>query len=267
MTFMRFTAKKLHRKIKRFLPFKRTVNFIICGTQKGGTTALDAYLREHPEVCMANIKEAHYFDDEKHFSKGHPDYAKYHAFFSPRKNHKVLGETTPIYMYWPTSLKRIFEYNPKMKLIIILRNPIDRAHSHWNMHRSKNVETLSFGEAIATEKERCSEPLSYEHRKFSYVDRGHYLDQLRRIWEYFPKENVLVLKSEDLKQNPNTTLNQVATLLGISEFKNTQSKNVHARPYESHMTKEEREYLKTLYAPGIKQLEAELHWDCSDWLK
>ncbi|WP_419174083.1 sulfotransferase domain-containing protein [Desulfosediminicola sp.] len=258
--------RKLHRELKALLPFKRIVDFVICGAQKGGTTALDEYLREHPEICMANKKEVHYFDNEKYFVNGNPNYSKYHAFFSPNKMHKVLGEATPVYMYWGNSSKRIFEYNPKMKLIVILRNPIERAYSHWNMQRSKKVDNLPFIDAINTESERCREALPYQHKKFSYIDRGHYLDQLRKIWIHFSREQVLVLKNEDLKQNPNGTLNQVAEFLGISQFHSIEGKNVHSRPYVSHMTKEEREFLKSIFHPEIKQLEKELNWDCGDWL-
>lgn len=261
---MRSTAKQILRK---FIPNTRTVDFVICGTQKGGTTALDVYLREHPEICMANQKEVHYFDNEEHFANGNPDYSKYHAFFIPKKTEKLLGEATPIYMYWNESPKRIFEYNHKMKLIIILRNPIERAYSHWNMERSRNADNLSFSDAINTESERCRESLPYQHRVFSYIDRGHYLDQLRRIWKYFNKEQVLVLKNEDLKQNPNDTLNQVADFLGVTQFNNIESKDVHSRPYVSQINQEERAFLKSIFDPEIRELEVELQWDCSDWLK
>jgi hypothetical protein len=257
-------VKNIYRK---FMPFKRTVNFVICGTQKGGTTALDTYLREHLEVCMADHKEVHFFDHEEHFANGNPDYSKYHTFFSPKKAHKVLGEATPIYMYWGDSPKRIFEYNREMKIILILRNPIERAFSHWNMERSRNADKLSFKDALNTESERCREALPYQHRVFSYIDRGHYLEQLQIIREYFPKDQILVLKNEDLKQSPNETLNQVADFLEITQFKYIEAKDVHSRPYVSHMSQEERAFLKSIFDPEIRELEAELQWDCSEWLK
>ncbi len=75
------------------------MGFVICGTQKGGMTALNAYLRDHPDICMSDKNEFHYFDNEKHFTNDNSDYSKYHAYFSPKKKHKILGETTPIYMY------------------------------------------------------------------------------------------------------------------------------------------------------------------------
>jgi hypothetical protein len=154
-----------------------------------------------------------------------------------------------------------------MKIILILRNPIERAFSHWNMERSKNAEKLSFKDALNTESERCREALPYQHRVFSYIDRGHYLEQLQIIWEYFPKDQVLVLKNEDLKQSPNEALNQVADFLEITQFKYIEAKDVHSRPYVSHMSQEERAFLKSIFDPEIRELEAELQWDCSEWLK
>lgn len=247
-------------------PIKRTVDFVICGTQKGGTTALDAYLREHSEICMADKKEVHFFDDEKQFSNGKPNYSKYHAFFSSKKSHKLLGEATPIYMYWNESPRRIWEYNPNMKIIVLLRNPIERAYSHWNMERSRNADNLSFWEAINNEKERCRKALPQQHKVYSYIDRGFYLDQLRRFWKYFPKDRVLIVKNEDLKQDPDETLNHVCEFLGVAQFKGVAAKNVHSRPYVSRISKKEKDYLRTIFESEIKELESELNWDCSDWL-
>nr|VFJ62252.1 MAG: Sulfotransferase domain-containing protein [Candidatus Kentron sp. DK] len=245
---------------------RRTVDFVICGTQKGGTTALHAYLRGHPEVCMADRKGVHFFDNEEYFSQGKPDYSKYHAWFSPGKSHKLLGEATPIYMYWNESPRRIWEYNPNMKLIVLLRDPIKRSYSHWNMQRLKNVENLSFWEAIKNEKERCRKALPQQHRRYSYIDRGLYLEQLRRLWAYFTKDRVLVIKSEDLKQNPGETLSRVCNFLGIGQFKSIVPKNLNSRPYLSSITKMEKDYLRSIFEPETKKLEIELNWDYSDWL-
>lgn len=245
---------------------ERMVDFVICGTQKGGTTALDAYLREHHEICMADKKEVHFFDNEKNFSNGKPNYSKYHTFFSPKQSHKILGEATPIYMYWDESPRRIWEYNPNMKLIVLLRNPIERAYSNWNMERSRNKETLSFWEAINNEKERCRKALPLQCRVYSYIDRGFYLEQLRSIWAYFPKDRVLILKNEDLKQKPNETLNHVCEFLGVTQFKSVVAKDVHSRPYVSSINKKEKDYLRAIFEPEIIELESELNWNCRDWL-
>lgn len=258
-------VKTAKRKIKQYLSIKKTVDFVICGTQKGGTSALDAYLREHPEICMADVKEVHYFDNEKEFSSGKPDYSNYHMHFSPKKNHRMMGEATPIYMYWDHAPKRLYEYNPDMKLIILLRNPIERAYSHWNMERSRNAEILPFFEAITNEKERCHDALPLQHRVYSYVDRGFYLKQLKKIWTYFPKNRVLILKSEDLKQKHKETLNLICDFLQVSHFNAMEAKNVHSRPYESRISEKEKVYLKSVFEKEIREIEQALNWDCSEW--
>ena len=250
----------------RFPTEQKKVGFVICGTQKGGTTALYAYLKKHPEIAVSDSKEVHFFDDDEKFSKGEPDYSKYHARFSPKKSHKLVGESTPQYMYWESAPKRMWEYNPDMKLIVLLRNPIDRAYSHWNMGRTKNHHDLSFWDAITKEKEVAREALPLQHKEHSYIARGHYLEQLKRLWAYFPKEHVLVIKSEDLKEKPEKTLFLVCEFLRITPFKQITAKNVHVRPYKSRMSDKEKEYLRSVFEPGIRELEAELNWDCDNWL-
>ena len=121
------------------------VDFVIGGTQKGGTSALDSFLRQHPEICMpATRKELHFFDREAE----NTDYNAYHANFDPKPAHRVIGEASPIYMYWKTAPSRIWNYNPKMKWIVALRNPVERAFSAWNMETKRGKEKLSFAEAI-----------------------------------------------------------------------------------------------------------------------
>ena len=243
----------------------RTVDFIICGAQKGGTTALDAYLREHPQICMANNKEVHFFDNESNFLKKDHDYSKYHSFFSPQKKHDVIGEATPIYMYWNNAPKRIWNYNPNMKLILLLRNPIDRAYSHWNMEQLRNADNLSFFDAIKNEKSRCLEAFPYQHRVYSYIDRGLYVEQLQRLKKYFPSNQILILKSEYLKKQPDKALENICTFLDIAPFESVEAKNIHSHPYKSKMSQEEREYLRLIFEPEIKNLEQMLNWDCKDW--
>lgn len=241
------------------------INFIVAGTQKGGTTALHSYLRENTDLSMASKKEVHFFDHESYFSDVVND-SQYHSFFDLSINGKLRGEATPIYLYWYPAPKRIWQYNPEMKFILILRNPIERAYSHWNMERDRGNDNLPFLQAIKTEEERCKTARPLQHRIFSYIDRGFYTDQLRRLWHFFPKKQILIIKSEELKESPHTALSKVATFLQISDFQNIQKKEIHARPYLSKMTDEEREYLKHRFFYSIKELEQILDWDCSDWL-
>jgi len=267
---MKSITKRI-RRIKRWLrvlfPTKRQVNFVICGTQKGGTTALDEYLREHSEICMAEKKEVHFFNDDKYFINGENSYSKYQSHFAPKKKHKLLGEASPVYMYWEKAAKRIYEYNPSMKLIVLLRNPIERAYSHWNMMRLNGDEKLPFSDVIMQEKDRCGEAWSLQRRLYSYTDRGFYLKQLRRLWEHFPRENVLIIKSDMLKHEPEVVLQDISDFLCIGAFKKTRDKNVHSLPYNNPMGKKERNRLKAIFQSEIQHLEKELGWDCNEWLK
>lgn len=248
---------------------KVKVNFLICGTQKGGTSALDSYLRDHPEICMAENKEVHFFDNDDYFRTNNiSDYSLYHREFDPKIGNRILGEATPIYMYWDNAPRRIWEYNPDMKLIVILRNPIERAYSHWNMECARGADNISFWDALVRERDRCRQVLPSQHRVYSYVDRGFYSEQLRRLWRFFPKEQILILKNEDLRFESKKTLCQVCEFLGIDTelFSNIDSKEIHATPYKTSMSKKEKDYLRNEFEYEIKCIEHLLGWDCSDWL-
>lgn len=247
-------------------PKNPIVRFLICGTQKGGTSALDSYLRKHPAICMAREKEVHFFDNEELFAARRPDYSVYHSFFEPESDQRLAGEATPIYMYWEPAAKRIWEYNPGMKIIVILRNPIDRAYSHWNMERSRNADLLPFWDAIRNEPDRCREALPFQHRVYSYIDRGFYTHQLRRLWHYFSKERVLILRNESLRERPAETLNTVCGFLGTAPFAAVENQDVFSIPYESGISSEARDYLRFVFEHEIRELERTLGWDCSRWL-
>jgi hypothetical protein len=272
-----------------------SVDFLVAGAQKSGTSALDAYLRSHPELCMAGRKEVHFFDNDRIFNNatvdfssperffpifgltgaGIPDpatfagdrYDLYHTFFSPAPPQRLCGEVTPSYMYWRSAPGRIWEYNPAMKIIIILRNPIDRAFSHWNMEFVKNRDRRPFRRAIAMDEQiaRTKNPGQRKHR--SYIDRGFFAEQIRRIWHYFPEEQTLILKQEALKNDPQETLNRICDFIGVSRLAGISATETHALPYAAAMSPEDRHYLKSIYAFEIRKLERLLNWDCTAWLE
>lgn len=242
------------------------VNFLIAGAQKAGTTALHSYLSTHSEIHIPNNKELHFFDNEKNFAKSKPHYDVYHKAFSPNGRKKLLGEATPIYMYWDNAPKRIWQYNPNMKLIIILRNPIERAYSHWNMEYSRGNETLGFSEAIHNESARIREALPLQHRIYSYIDRGFYCQQIKKLWFYFGKENILILKHETLRQQPEKTLNAVTDFLEIAPLQNTKHQEVHTATYKQNISEADTVYLINLFKHEIASLEQLLSWNCKEWL-
>jgi hypothetical protein len=134
------------------------------------------------------------------------------------------------------------------------------------MAREQKQDDLSFWDAIQSEAQRSRDALPNQHRLYSYVDRGFYSWQVRRLWSYFTKEQVLVLKSEDLKNNAGQTLASVCRFLGVSMVADTSPKDVHSIPYVSPLSQQEKDYLLSVYEFEIRGLERMLGWDCSDWL-
>jgi hypothetical protein len=251
----------------RIVPQARKVDFVIAGTQKGGTSALDVYLREHPQLCMpTSVKEVHYFDDEAHFARG-ADYTIYHGFFEPRASDRAVGEATPYYMYWEPVAARIHAYNPAMKFVILLRNPATRAYSHWNMEVKKKRETLSFEEALAREDERLAATPTRQHKRISYVDRGRYSVQLARLRALFPPEQVLVMRSDELRRDPAQALAKVTDFIGVEPLAATPSLSVNEFPYDAPMSAAAARFLHEAFASEIETLERTLGWDLADWKK
>ena len=243
------------------------VSFIVAGAQKGGTSALDAYLREHPELCLPRRqKELHFFDTDANFAVDPVDYTPYHANFDPHPPQRLLGEVTPAYMYWPTAAERIARYNPAMKLMLVLRNPITRAFSQWNMARQLHREPLPFLEALRVEPERRRNLPLERAKRYTYVERGFYVAQLQRLWQHFPVAQTLVFKSEDLLAKPDDVLARVAAFLEIVPFPPLTEKSVHAREYDATMSGDEKRYLMGVFEQEIHELERLLGWDCSAWL-
>jgi len=243
------------------------VNFVIGGTQKGGTSALDFFLRQHPQICMPETKkELHYFDNEKEF-RGRPDYEKYHARFNPKSQHRVIGEASPIYMYWNAAPYRIWTYNPKMKWILALRNPVERAFSAWNMETKRGAENLSFQEAVEQEVDRCREALPLQHRVFSYIDRGFYAHQVRRLFRIFGEANCLVLLNEDLRSDHDKTLGRVFDLLSVDRSVIPPSANVFEHEYDEKIDDQFYLRLIDMFYFDVKELERILGCDLSRWYR
>jgi hypothetical protein len=244
----------------------RRVEFLICGTQKGGTTALADYLRQHPRLFIPEEKELHFFDDETG-NWCRPDIRNYHRSFRTSGENQIWGEATPVYMYWEPSIKRIWQYNQQMKMVVMLRNPISRAYSHWAMEKARGCEASSFEEALSLEEERCQAVLPLQHRVYSYVDRGFYTSQLRRLWRFFGKESVLILRQEELQSAPRKVLDQICSHLGVAPMPRVDVVKSNANRYLEPMSANCREKLRKVFWHEICQLETLLGWDCSEWLK
>jgi hypothetical protein len=184
-----------------------------------------------------------------------------HGNFDPPRNWKIAGEVTADYLYYPRALERTAAYNPAMKLVVSLRNPVDRAFSQWNMRRAKGREALPFVDAI-----RCDVELGIHRapRGNAYIARSLYSGQLERVFELFPRENVLVLKYEELRHNPENIVRQLFDFLGL-EHRKVKNKHRNVGIYSRKITPEEREFVSGFFEDDIPKVEALLGWDCSDW--
>jgi hypothetical protein len=245
---------------------EQTVRFLIAGTQKGGTTALAAYLARHSQVFIPTAKEVHFFDNEEHDWR-QPDWSLYHQHFREALPTQIWGEATPITMWWRPAIERLWRYNKDVRLLLILRNPITRAYSHWNMERRRGTDQLGFLEALQQERERCRAALPFQHRVFSYIDRGFYSQQLREIWRFFSPDQMLVLRQECLAQSPASTLSEIEQFLGLDPSPFMGEIQVHQLAYDAPMPGAARDLLRRIFWHEICQLQALLGWDCTDWLE
>lgn len=192
-------------------------DFIIIGTQKGGTTSLFYYLMQHPELTMSHKKEIYFFN--LFFDKG---LAWYKSHFPFRANTKITGEATPSYIYHPKAAGRVKSILPDVKLIVLLRNPIDRAYSGYAMGLRRKTDTAdTFEIAIERELEALknqnnTDEYTFEKHELYYLERGKYYSQLLPWLEHFASEQLLFIKSENFFQNPEKELIKVYEYLNIS---------------------------------------------------
>jgi hypothetical protein len=250
-------------------------DFLIIGAQKGGTTSLYLYLNEHPNIGGAVIKEVSFFD--KNYQLGLSWYRA--QFPTPlrklytrdiRKQNYIVGEASPGYLIYPHAPERIAKTLPRVKLIALLRNPVERAYSQYRHNVSRGYEELSFADAIEAEEERTrAEKVkvlsntnynSTAFFRFSYLARGIYVDQLKHWLDFFPREQLLMLKSEDLNSEPTEIFKQTLAFLNVpvlipdslqKEFKHyNTSENAVASKIDPAM----RERLVAYFAPHNARL-------------
>lgn len=245
------------------------VSFFVCGVQKGGTTSLFAHLCEHELLSPPSRKEPHFFDDET-LSWPLSDYVGLHSFYSKNDGKKIRFDATPIYSFWTPSLARIRNYNPAAKLIFLFRDPIERAWSHWGMEYSKGKESLAFGDAIRSGRDRLKgiEDLSVQHRVFSYVERGFYSQQVDNALKLFAADQLLFLRSQDLRERHRETLASIASFLEIPSFPDTGPKREHAsaRRFEIDVTTEDLVYLASTFRDDFEDFSKLTALDLSDWI-
>jgi hypothetical protein len=273
-------------RTRRILP-----SFLIIGAQRAGTTSLFNYLLRHPDTAGPRggysavwwTKETHFFDEK--YANG-VDW--YRAFFPlestraryGRRGHDLkAGEATPYYMFHPAVPGRVAETLPDAQLIALLRDPVERAYSHYQMMVRTGREPLSFEEAIEAEPERLGRvqdaflmgdseirrPTTghrehHHHRHRAYFARGLYAEQLERWLEHFGRERLLVLRTENLLARPAQTYSETLAFLGLRDWELDDFPEHNKKPY-SAIDPSVRAMLEERYAEPNARLAELLGWE------
>jgi hypothetical protein len=245
-------------------------DFLVLGGQRCGSTSLYDMLCGHPDVAPASHKEPHFFDNnhlrgEEFYRRLFPLQFQMRARERRQGRRAVTGEATTYYLAHPGVPARVRALLPDVRLIAILRDPVDRAYSHYQLSVREGREPLSFEEALAAEPDRLAgeherliaDP-SYRgvaHRFFSYRSRGRYIDQLERWWAEFPREQLLVLRSEDMFEDPRIVYDQLVTFLGLDPDADRRTFRARNRVSYDAMRPETRAELRSYFAEPNRALE------------
>jgi hypothetical protein len=233
-------------------PEYRILEFIIAGTMKGGTTAAITNLSTHPDISMVE-KEIHFFDDKSTYQKG-LDWYKSHFNYSK----KMTGDKAPDVMYQSSCLELLQLVNPQVKIILFLRNPIDRAYSHWKMTRDLFKNTSSFECCVYDEiKNRWNENKDYRLAFWHhFVQRGLYYKQIKKILKYFPKDNIHIAITENIRNSMSTEYQKIYDFLNLKPHNAEYVEEFVSKSSDVIDTKSEI-YIKLLkiYEKDVKRLE------------
>jgi hypothetical protein len=189
-------------------PLRPLPSALIIGTMKGGTSTLNAWLRHHPQVMFSAIKEVHFFDE--YFDRGERWYRTYFPLWERWLGARCALEATPAYLYRaPQVSERMHGLVPDARLIVLLRNPVSRALSHYGHQVQRGVEQRPPAEALM-----APDP-SFQGKPNHYKRRGLYAQQLEQLLRFYPREQLLVLRSEDFFAEPAAAYRQVQRFLGL----------------------------------------------------
>lgn len=196
--------------------------------------------------------EVHFFNTADHQGGERA----YRAHFPPREPGKAVGEKSPNYLFFPGTAERAHRVVPKAKLLVILRNPVDRAFSHYHHSRKLGREPLSFEEALDKEAERTAvDPAAVAFRAYSYVAKGIYVDQLAEWFRYFDRSQCLILKSEEMYEDPRAIFATVQRFVGVPEVDLGLGKKYrHKGRYREPMAPGSRARLEALFEPHNRRL-------------
>jgi sulfotransferase family protein len=254
-------------------------DFIIIGAQKGGTTSLYAYLSQHPDIARALRKEIHFFNE--HYKNGLHWYRSFFPTSAAVDRHLratgrrlQTGEATPDYLFHPLVPERMHGVLPRAKLIVVLRDPVSRAYSHYQHLRNRGYEPRSFSEAVEGEHNLLlrghhqtvddlrNRPRS--HLLFGYVPRGFYASGIREWLGFFEMSQFLFLKSEDLFARPLEVLERTERFLGLRPFEWKTSTVFNQGRYDTKIEPAMQRHLQELYVAHNREL-AQLLGSDFDW--
>ncbi len=273
-------SRNIYRKYCSLTQFLHTTpTFLIIGAAKCGTSSLYDYLMQHPCIGRSLTKQLHFFD--RYYDRKKSWYKVcfpfiWEKFLIEKIKHKnfATGEATPHYMTHPLAAKRAHDVVPNIKIIVLLRNPVERAYSNYQMEKAHKQEELTFEEAIEKEPERIrgefeemlhnknNSGRNYPHR--SYIKSGEYIDQIKPWLELFPKENFMFIRSEEFNKNTSFVYNKILKFLGLHPFELKQYQKIRKRDYEE-MNPDTRKKLIEYFKPHNQRLseylDIEFDWD------
>jgi hypothetical protein len=241
-------------------------DFVIIGAQRAGTTSLYNYLIQHPCIAPAVKKEVHYFD--LCYEYGERWYRGHFMRESERKKQPVqgypmmTGEASPYYLYHPLVPERLKALLPNAKLLVLLRNPADRALSQFFFNKKNGKENEKLGYALQNETERMKGAVldapnarrgTEPHRRRSYLQRGIYVDQLQHWFNHFPREQFHLINSERMNEDPATAVRGALEFIGLPDNPDTNFEKHHVTRYPD-LDPSIRDWLVDYFRPHNERL-------------
>jgi Sulfotransferase domain len=280
--------RPVKRAVRRFgvatSEFRSLPDLLVIGTHRGGTTSLQRYLDQHPCVLRnfpraQDVKGVRYFDENffrgVEWYRSHFPTTAYRRYAGRLHGGPVLsGDASPYYLFHPAAAGRASKVVPEARIIVLLRDPIERAYSHWKRERRDGREPLEFEDAVAAEPDRLRGEVerilgddryySYAHENFSYISQGLYLEPLRRWLDHYPRERVFIASSERFREDPQRVYDEVLEFLGLPAFRLLDAVPLNTTATGQDLEPELRRALMAHVAPHNRRLEAylglELGW-------
>lgn len=239
-------------------------DYCIIGAQKSGTTSLYSYLALHPQVKPSFVKEIHYYND--HYAKGRKWY-RAHFPLGPldcNKRNFITGEASTMYLHDSASAVRMFEDVPSIKLLLVLRNPVDRAVSHYHHRIRSGRETRSFEDAMSSALSNARAGKFMSGTETDYLLYGCYAKDIRHWLEVFPGEQLRVLQAEALFKDPAPIFKEVSDFLGIEYLESASSRKFNSGGYSKDpvsLRSELEEYFHPFNAELYQLPSVKFKWD------